>query len=201
MPRSIKDTRIIVKRDLDSSKFPNGNASDGGTAGDSFTWTMTVPPRGFIVRAQMRIIHTAWGPDFNRFEDDGCIFLLSDGPADGSEGTNPLSSTQINSIFGHSIMNGMYGGEQGGKLRLVYEYPLSLYCTMYTLDFSPQMPIGSGTTRANQGSGPTGLYYDLSTELGPSGGDATIYFTWVSSARNWSDDSHSAQFRLEIEPR
>jgi hypothetical protein len=122
MPRSIKDTRIIVKRDLDSSKFPNADASDGGAAGDSFTWTMTVPPRGFIVRAQMRIIHTYWGPDFNRNEDDGCIFLLSDGPADGSTGQNPLSSTQINSIFGHSIMNGMYGSgprrEVAARLRV-----------------------------------------------------------------------------------
>ena len=196
MPRSVKDSRIIVERTLDHTKFPDG-------LNDTYTWTMSVPPRGFMRRAVLILSTTTNHADFSNGEDGGGVFVMPNGPADGTDGADPLTIAQSQTIIARSALNGQRAPEYGGgNLRLVNEGGTTIYVTMLTLDFAFVMFNTQSVSRTSAGaSHVVGFYYDFTDYQGPSQGNVDMHFTWIASSRDWTDEIHSGRFRLEIEPR
>jgi hypothetical protein len=162
---------------------------------------MTVPPRGIVRRAAMIITTTTNHADFKNGEDGGGIFVMPDGPADQTVGLTPLTIAQSQTIVARSAMNGQrFPAYGGGNQKLVSDGGTSLYVTMITLDWAHSMFTTQSASKDPAGqSHAVGFYYDFSDDPA-SEADVTMYFTWIASARDWTDEVYSGRFILEIEP-
>ena len=201
LPTYTATKRVFVERTLDHTLFPNAKTSGGGASGDSYTWTMSVPPRGIVRRAAMVLTTTTNHADFKNGEDGGGVFVMPDGPADQTVGLAPLTAAQSQGIVARSAMNGQrFPAYGGGNLKIASDGATSLYVTMMTLDWAHSMFTTQNANKDPAGqSHPVGFYYDFSAD--PSSEEnVNMFFTWVASARDWTNEVYSGRFILEIEP-
>ena len=164
---------------------------------------MSVPPRGFVRRATLVLQSSTFYAGWTTSDDGGGIFVLPNGPADGTTGTEPMTLAQTQAIIARSGINGKYAPEYGGgNISLCDDSGTSVYNVFFTLDFAYAMFTTNNPNKGFAGASHTvGFYYDFTDYQGPSQANVDMHFTWAASSQDFTQSVTGGRFRLEIEPR